>query len=262
MSLSLAAGRGVALHCRMVRSRDDGRTDPRAWRHPVKSMARRAHRRGVARRERHSRRPRLGGARRGARRHPRREEDPGADALRGALPRGADAPSACPRPRSRCPTATRCARRDADAARARQRRARARRSRSGRSCPRSELDHYRRGAPDARGPRAGAARDLRPQPDEPLPDLVVFPPELFQFESPPGTYFDAFPLLAADRRHAASPAALAPEVARRRAPLPARTCRDRDRTVSTASSRPAGRASALRVGDARARGRRSPARAA
>lgn len=61
--------------------------------------------------------------------------------------------------------------------------------------PADALDHYRRGAP--------AHEDLEQEfraifgrtKDEPLPDLSVFPPELMEFESPPGTYFDAFPVL-------------------------------------------------------------------
>ena len=30
--------------------------------------------------------------------------------------------------------------------------------------------------------------------DEPIPDLTVLPPEVLEFTSPPGTYFDAFPI--------------------------------------------------------------------
>jgi hypothetical protein len=61
--------------------------------------------------------------------------------------------------------------------------------------PASALEHYRRGAPD----HADGLSELRAifgrTPDEPLPNLAQFPPELMQYESPPGTYFDAYPLL-------------------------------------------------------------------
>lgn len=61
--------------------------------------------------------------------------------------------------------------------------------------PADALDHYRRGAPT----EADMEKELRAMfgrtPDEPLPNLGLFPPELIEFESPPGTYFDAYPLL-------------------------------------------------------------------
>jgi uncharacterized protein YcbX len=60
--------------------------------------------------------------------------------------------------------------------------------------PAETLDHYRRGEPT----HEDLERELRSifgrTEDEPLPDLTLFPPELMEFESPPGSYFDAFPL--------------------------------------------------------------------
>jgi hypothetical protein len=61
--------------------------------------------------------------------------------------------------------------------------------------PASDLEHYKRGAPDTNDVVAELRAMFGRAEGEPLPDLSVFPPDLFQYESPPGTYFDAFPLL-------------------------------------------------------------------
>lgn len=60
--------------------------------------------------------------------------------------------------------------------------------------PPSDTDHYRRGPSDS----DDIVEELRGifgrTGTEPLPDLSVFPPEVIEFESPPGTYYDAFPV--------------------------------------------------------------------
>ncbi len=61
--------------------------------------------------------------------------------------------------------------------------------------PKEAVDHYKRGAPVLEDMEAEFRRMFAREPDEPLPDLSAFPPELMEFESPIGTYFDAFPLL-------------------------------------------------------------------
>jgi len=61
--------------------------------------------------------------------------------------------------------------------------------------PAEMLDHYLRGAPLLDDLEAEMRRIFARTADEPLPDLGSFPEELMSYESPPGTYFDAFPLL-------------------------------------------------------------------
>jgi uncharacterized protein len=41
---------------------------------------------------------------------------------------------------------------------------------------------------------AGLREYFSREADEPLPNMSVFPPEVLEFTSPPGTYFDAFPI--------------------------------------------------------------------
>ncbi|MGI8938567.1 MAG: MOSC domain-containing protein [Iamia sp.] len=61
--------------------------------------------------------------------------------------------------------------------------------------PADDVDHYRRGEMY----HDDLMEDLRATfgrvGDEPLPDLSAFPPEILEFESPPGTYHDVHPLL-------------------------------------------------------------------
>ncbi len=60
--------------------------------------------------------------------------------------------------------------------------------------PPTATEHYRRGAPDNPDMMEELRQIFGRLPDEPLPDLSVFPPEVMEFTSPLGTYFDAFPV--------------------------------------------------------------------
>jgi uncharacterized protein len=61
--------------------------------------------------------------------------------------------------------------------------------------PADDLEHYRRGAPDSDDVVAELRDIFGRDEDEPFPDFSVFPPTVAEFESPPGTYYDVFPLM-------------------------------------------------------------------
>ncbi len=61
--------------------------------------------------------------------------------------------------------------------------------------PADDLEHYRRGRPDNDDLLVELRAIFGRTEDEPLPDLSGFPPVIFEYESPPGTYYDAYPLL-------------------------------------------------------------------
>lgn len=61
--------------------------------------------------------------------------------------------------------------------------------------PAEDLDHYRRGAPESEDMMAELRTVFGRDESEPLPDFSVFPSEVIEFESPPGTYYDCWPLM-------------------------------------------------------------------
>lgn len=62
--------------------------------------------------------------------------------------------------------------------------------------PEDQLDHYLRPPMDENIDIEAYYREIFARnPDEPLPDVSLFPEEVLKYESPPGSYFDAFPIL-------------------------------------------------------------------
>ena len=61
--------------------------------------------------------------------------------------------------------------------------------------PASDVDHYRRAPPGSGDVMTELRAIFAREEQEPLPDFNRFPPELAEYESPPGTYYDAYPLL-------------------------------------------------------------------
>lgn len=58
-----------------------------------------------------------------------------------------------------------------------------------------DLEHFRRGPSDSTDVMEELRGIFGRTEDEPLPDFSAFPPEVAEFESPPGTHHDCWPLL-------------------------------------------------------------------
>jgi uncharacterized protein YcbX len=77
--------------------------------------------------------------------------------------------------------------------------------------PADDLDHYRRGAPDSDDLLEELNAIFGREDGEPLPDLSLLPPEIVEFESPPGTHVDAYGLLVLTTSSLRSLQALVPD---------------------------------------------------
>lgn len=76
--------------------------------------------------------------------------------------------------------------------------------------PPENVEHFRRGAPDHEELLEELRAIFGRLPDEPLPDIGKFPPEVLTASVVPGTYFDCYPLFLLTRTSLASLAAARP----------------------------------------------------
>jgi len=80
----------------------------------------------------------------------------------------------------------------------------------------NNLDHFRRGPGDSDDPLQELRAIFGRTEDEPLPNFAAFPPEVVEFESPPGAHYDCWPLMvmttsAMDALRAALPSSVIDE---------------------------------------------------
>ena len=59
----------------------------------------------------------------------------------------------------------------------------------------NNFEHFRRGPSDSDDPLTELRGIFGREAEEPLPDFTAFPPEVAEFESPPGTHHDCWPLM-------------------------------------------------------------------